>query len=223
MADKKPPLSTQTSNQKCDRLDFDNDFSGKIAARFGVQQENSDLEEGEIYSCESTDDETIEELTAKQKLLQDYLINEDQSSSSCFENRKTDEKTIDQGHLYSENESAASASSISSSLLAECQKSKVEKTAVQTKLKLHTEGRSPVQKKKLENEGRKDHYVIDLQQKDNRNLNKDLKKENSKETYTDPPNTEINSLLLECRKIKGSNLIASKQGSKCPIKKKSRN
>ena len=77
MADKKPPMSTQTSSQKCDRLDFDNDFGGKMTARSETPLGSSDLEEGEINSCESTDDETLEELTAKQKMLQSFLFEED--------------------------------------------------------------------------------------------------------------------------------------------------
>ncbi|CAC5361397.1 DCGR8 [Mytilus coruscus] len=148
MADNKPPLSTQTSSQKTDRLDFDNDFGGKSTARSrsGTPQPKSDLEEGEI-SCDSSDHETIEELNEKRKLLQRILEEENLKTTSVEKEKDRDrlEKTnneedkkrpyVEKGKIKDRYEKSTEASlkynpvapPTLGGLLAECKKSKGEK------------------------------------------------------------------------------------------------
>ncbi|XP_052075595.1 microprocessor complex subunit DGCR8-like [Mytilus californianus] len=148
MADSKPPLSTQTSSQKTDRLDFDNDFGGKSTARSrsGTPQPISDLEEGEI-SCDSSDHETIEELNEKRKLLQSILEEENKKTTSVEKEKDRDrhERTyneedrkrpyVEKGKIRDRYEKSTESSLKYSpvapptlgGLLAECKKSKGEK------------------------------------------------------------------------------------------------
>ncbi|VDI06625.1 microprocessor complex subunit DGCR8, partial [Mytilus galloprovincialis] len=148
MADNKPPLSTQTSSQKTDRLDFDNDFGGKSTAtsRSGTPQPISDLEEGEI-SCDSSDQETIEELNEKRKLLQSILEEENKKNTSVEKEKDRDrhERTyneedrkrpyVEKGKMRDRYENSTESSlkfipvapPTLGGLLAECKKSKGEK------------------------------------------------------------------------------------------------
>jgi hypothetical protein len=220
MADKKPPLSTQTSNQKCDRLDFDNDFGGKIAARGDSQQENSDLEDGEIFSCDSTDDETIEELTAKQKLLQSFLVEAEQNSSSCVE----DGEINDQNNTLGDPDLTGNSSVLNGKgPLGECKKSKGEKldlkkTVHEHKTKDYHPKKSPEHSNERKSENRKDKKDAHMKAS-----GCDKTESKVKKVEKDDKDSQLlgfNSFLAECKKTRGGQTTTIKSKSRqCPHNK----
>lgn len=227
MADKKPPLSTQTSNQKCDRLDFDNDFGGKIAARGGSQQENSDLEDGEIFSCDSTDDETIEELTAKQKLLQSFLVEAEQNSSSCVEDGEINDQNNTLGDPDPE---VIENSSILNGKgpLGECKKSKGEKlnlkkTVHEHKTKDYHPKKGHEHSNERKREYKKDKKDIPVHTKASGSSVCDKTESKVKKVEKedkDSPRLGFNSFLAECKKTRGGQTTTIKSKSRqCPHNK----
>lgn len=215
MADKKPPLSTQTSNQKCDRLDFDNDFGGKIASRGGSQQENSDLEDGEIFSCDSTDDETIEELTAKQKLLQSFLVEAEQNSSSCIEEGEINDQINTVGDLDPK-VTGKSPVLNGKDIKSKGEKLNLKKTVHEHKIKDYHPKKSPDHSKERKRENTKGQKDVHLKTSD-KTESKVKKGEKEDKNST---RLEFNSFLAECKKTRGGQTTTVKSKSRqCPHNK----
>lgn len=149
MAENEPPLSVQTSNQKTDGLDIDNDKGEKKANVAQIPMITSDMEEGEILS---TDEETVDGLNEIRKQLEQEL--------SKDENIGALKEDVEMEDLLDVKKATATSNElgINFGLLAECKKVNTDKTSSNKKSESSYQGGKSHNKDSRDNRSRSESH-----------------------------------------------------------------